>query len=685
MCPAWLSPANKRLMSSSISSLTDAHRLVLASAAMLFLELILIRWVGENVVYASYFTNFVLLASFLGIGLGFLAGDWKQRWILHLPYLLFALFALILIFPIKLDRSFTEVLLVGTANTEGIPAWLVLPVVFVASAAVMASIAQEVARIFGLFEPLRAYRLDIIGSICGILLFLLASFLNAPPLVWAGVATVLILIVAGDAIKGPRRLALAGFVFILGVQSFLPALQWSPYYQLTVAERDGVVSIGANGIPHQFMASIEDLREIHWIAGMPYDVLEESNELDNVLIIGAGSGNDVAYALDEGAKHIDAVEIDPVIQKLGQQMHPNAPYDDPAVTVHIDDGRAFLERSDARYDMIVLALTDSLTLISGQSNLRLESYLFTVESVRRATELLSDRGVLAFYNLHSDEWIIARMANTMRAGSSTEVCVTRNSPGYAGVMLATGPGVDSSCLGASIAPTGDLAPPTDDAPFLYVQTDGIPDVYLWSLALILFTSLIGVRTIGGGLHRMAPYADLFLMGVGFLLLETKGVVQFALWFGTTWLVNALVFVGILASIWFAIEVARRLAGRVPMNWLYLTLLASLVVSWIVPPEALLNLPMLPRFVAASTLAFGPVFAANLVFADRFRETSSSTVAFGANLLGAMVGGVLEYLSLITGHRNLVILAGIAYVGAFMVWRRLSDLGVRGVQVSQRAV
>jgi hypothetical protein len=62
------------------------------------------------------------------------------------------------------------------------------------------------------------------------------------------------------------------------------------------------------------------------------------------------------------------------------------------------------------------------------------------------------------------------------------------------------------------------------------------------------------------------------------------------------------------------------------------------------------------------VAFVPVFLANLVFARRSRDVASSNVAFGANLLGAMVGGVLEYVSLITGYRALLILVGALWCG-----------------------
>jgi hypothetical protein len=154
------------------------------------------------------------------------------------------------------------------------------------------------------------------------------------------------------------------------------------------------------------------------------------------------------------------------------------------------------------------------------------------------------------------------------------------------------------------------------------------------------------------------------MGTAFLLLETKNVVQFALLFGTTWLVNALVFAGVLIAVLAAVEVSRHVVIRRPAL-VYLALLAALVTTWIVPPQALLGLSPLPRFAAASALAFAPIFLANVVFSQRFRDTSDSATAFGANLLGAMVGGVLEYTSLIFGYRWLLILITGLYALAFV--------------------
>jgi hypothetical protein len=120
----------------------------------------------------------------------------------------------------------------------------------------------------------------------------------------------------------------------------------------------------------------------------------------------------------------------------------------------------------------------------------------------------------------------------------------------------------------------------------------------------------------------------------------------------------------------AIEVTRR--SRLPsLPWLYGLLFVSLAVAWWVPQESLLSLGIVPRFLAAAALAFAPVFAANLVFAERFRETASASTALGVNLLGAMLGGVLEYAALLVGYRALLVIAAVAYVLALAASRSIS--------------
>jgi hypothetical protein len=172
---------------------------------------------------------------------------------------------------------------------------------------------------------------------------------------------------------------------------------------------------------------------------------------------------------------------------------------------------------------------------------------------------------------------------------------------------------------------------------------------------------------------MSGYTDLFCMGVAFLLLETKSIVQFALLFGTTWFVNALVFAGVLVAVLAAVEISRRVTIRRPVP-LYVALLAALLIAWAVPADSLLSLSTIPRFVLAVLLAFTPILLANIIFSQRFRDTSDSAAAFGANLLGAMVGGLLEYTSLIFGYRWLLVMVAVLYCLAFISRRTRKEPG-----------
>ena len=655
-------------------------RLVALSFLMLFVELAIIRWAGSNVVYLSYFSNFVLLGSFLGIGVGFLRSDRSRPLFPWAPLALALLVVFVAIFPVEIDRSGAAVIYFGNFSPSGLPPWVMLPLVFLAAAIVLATIADGVARTFALFEPLEAYRLDILGSIAGIVGFSLLSFTGAPPIAWGAVASLVFVLVLEVPEKRRIVMVWAPIVALLGalaIESATPYLYWSPYYKVKVHPEtaDGLVAgLSVNGIPHQAITSIEFRRATEPVYFLPYERFQMPVD-PRVLIVGAGNGGDVAIALENGAAHVDAVEIDPRIQELGQDLNPERPYDDPRVSVHIDDGRAFLERTDETYDLIIFALPDSLTLVSGQSSLRLESFLFTEEGLDAARERLAPGGAFAMYNFYREPWLIDRLGGTLQSVYGRPPCLdTVGEFGGLALMMAAPDAETLSCNRTWTPLTAESPDPVhDDYPFLYLRDRALPPLYLAALGLVLVTALVAVRAFGGRFRAMTPYLDLFFMGVAFLLLETKNVVQFALLFGTTWFVNALVFTGVLLAVLGAVELAQRVRFRRPER-LYALLLASLVVSFAVPQDALLQLDFPLRFGAAVTLAFLPIFVANLVFAERFKDVGSSTTAFGANLLGAMVGGVLEYASLITGYRVLLILVALLYGAAFLTGRRHLGVG-----------
>ncbi len=661
-----------------IGVLSARMRLIVASALMLFVQLALIRWSGANLVHLSYFSNLILLASFLGIGLGFLRARKPRDLGRYAPVAVLVLIAFIFFFPARIEGSSSELIFFTEVKPTGLPTWVTLPLVFLVVAFAMTLLGEITGRAFLEFTALDAYRWDIVGSLSGTLLFTLVAFLRSPSWIWPTVMLVALVLLYGKALPIVSWLAAIGIIVLLVIESLTPGVSWSPYYKVTTQDYTNTAppytAIQVNGIPHQNVLDAEKRLEIEPLYGRPYERAVD-NPLRNVLVIGAGTGTDVALALSRGAQNVDAVEIDPRIQQIGIEKNPNQPYADPRVTTYIDDGRAFLSRTDKEYDLILFALPDSLTLVSGASQLRLESYLFTRESIQEAYDHLSPEGVFAMYNYYREDWLINRLAGTVEDVFGHAPCIDRFTAMQSLAVVAIGKSADNAvCDGtwerAAIAAAGQEipAPSADDRPFLYLKDASIPQLYLILIGLILAVSLIAIRVVGGPLRQMRGYADLFLMGMAFLLLETRSITTFALLFGTTWLVNALVFAGVLLAVLLAIEVTRRYSPRRP--WVVAALFISLAIAWLVPNAWLLTLPVPLRLLVAVVLAFAPIFCANLYFTSRFKEAANPTAAFAANLFGAMIGGTLEYLSLLTGYRFLLVVAAVIYLAAVLVGRRL---------------
>jgi hypothetical protein len=664
-------------------------RLVLTSATLLFVELLLIRWVPAEVLYLGFFSNFLLMASFLGIGVGILLGRRRGlNTIALFPIFLVVVVWLITTLELNVQVKSTNELFFGLAESSAADInFLVLPLVFTLVAALMATIAIPLGPLLRSMPPLQAYGWDITGSMLGIAGFTILSAAGTPPLVWFTVVTVLvILLIAGsDAslLRYPAAVALA-FVLFLSYNEGGPNEIWSPYYRInTYIGGNGELYVNVNGIPHQALHPVAAQKEqfydqlYKWFPGRQYP---------QVLIVGAGSGTDVAMALANGAGHVDAVEIDPKIQQLGIDNHPDHPYQDPRVTRYTNDGRAFLRNTDKKYDLVIFALPDSLTLVSSTANIRLESFLFTQQSFESVREHLSADGVFVVYNYYRDNWLISKI-DSMLTGAFGSPPIMQSYDAFKAIF-AVGPLIDSLHGGPPPADTvgavpnvGDPVPKpaTDDWPFLYLRTPFIADHYIAGLGFALIIALLGVlgatRVSGTSFRKFSPH--FFVLGAAFLLLETRSLVSFSLLFGSTWLVNALAFFAILASVLLAIFVNARLRIR-RAGVLYGLLFVTLGVAFVLPPESLLIDPPWLRYLLAGVVAFAPVFLANLVFTYSFRDTRTADMAFASNLLGAMVGGTLEYVALLTGYAFLLVVVAALYLLAWLFatrWRRLADVAL----------
>jgi SAM-dependent methyltransferase len=423
--------------------------------------------------------------------------------------------------------------------------------------------------------------------------------------------------------------------------------------------------------------------------------------------------------LQWGATHVDAVEIDPVIHRLGREHHPDRPYDDPRVTVHLDDGRNFLRATERKYDLVVYALVDSLVLHSSYSNIRLESYLFTQQAFADVKRCLKPGGVFAVYNYFRQGWLVARLRNGLEEVFGDAPLVlglpyqaeigSGENLGQSFTFFLSGdtrrireafarqpefwlkhvaPSPDPAVtpngfttrppageeklwsrfgLAKVVQPAEPLRATTDDWPFLYLRNPMIPDLtvrgmlVMGGLALVLLY-LFRPRDAGTGAAGRARglAVRMFFLGAGFMLIETKGVVNMALLFGSTWVVNSVVFFAVLVMILLANCYVLRFR---PQNLApyYVGLFLSLVLNVLVPLDTFLGTPRVQQVVFSSLLVFTPILFAGVIFAVSFARASRPDRAFGYNIAGAMVGGLAENTSMLIGFQSLVLVAAGFYL------------------------
>jgi SAM-dependent methyltransferase len=677
-----------------------AARTFLASFLVLFLEVALIRWMPAYIRLLSYFSNFILLASFLGIGIGCLLAPARLRLFRRFPAVQAAVIAAVYFFRLEVSVPTAGSIYFSSGTAEKVVLvenTMLLPVLFIIVAALFATLAQRMGREMAQLPPLQAYTINLAGSLAGVVALGVISWMELPPTVWFGVAFAaavpLLLTPETEATRtgsaAPRRASMPMIALDLALLAFSLGLVfvmargaiWSPYYKITVSKQAADTVVEVNNIFHQSMAPVEQKEYFYqW----PYSVFGDT--FQDVLILGAGSGTDVAAALRHGVRHVDAVEIDPAIIRLGREHHPDHPYSDPRVTVINDDARHYLRTTRKHYDLVVFALIDSLTMQSSFSGVRLESYMFTVESFRAVRDRLNPDGVLIVYNYFREPWLVDRLANTAAEAFGEEPRVhVHEARAFLGVLMA-GPRLKQltapprvpdqvTAYNQSHAPSPArihqrnpaIEPATDDWPFLYMRDRHLPRHYAINLAIVLAVSAVSVLlTLWVLGERAGPRGawswQFFLLGAGFMLLETKSIIQFALLWGSTWVVASLAIASVLTMALVANFIVARREIRRP--WVVGgVLVALLAANYFVPVGRVGFDSRVAESIFYALLVFSPILCAGLLFGSAIAKSTSLTSDYGTNLLGAMVGGVGEYLSLITGYRALLLVIALCYIGA----------------------
>ena len=669
-----------------------ALELIAVSFVVLFQELTLIRWLGGQIRVLAYFPNLILLSAFLGLGLGCLRGGKRSLlWLWPAGLVLLAGAALVLGRVIFTQQSVSEhlwLLYYDLPPNAPVVHGVRLPIVicFILCTLVFVPLGQLVAERLQQFQALSSslwgYGCDILGSLLGVIGFAAAGFAQSFPIVWFGLFLAVGLLFFVDR-KGLLLVYLAAVMTTLFIVVHVERAQYySPYYSLSINQNQEVL---ANGSLHQRAVALKrgtPKSELDQLISegyhVPYRILARPPR--RVLVLGAGTGNDVSVALDEGAGQVDAVEIDPVILQLGRKFHPDHPYGSPKVRVFNMDARSFLNHATGSYDLIVFGTLDSMTRLSALSNVRLDNFVYTLDCFKAARSHLTPDGGMALYFMVSADYINDRLVGMMsETFGKLPIVYKRHHALFNTIVMGgpafTHPGPPESA-GVTEAYFRETLPrlvlPDDDWPYLYLQRREVSSFYLGIMVFIAMFAVLAVAAVSPEMRRSFTTRagmdkEMFLFGLAFLLLETRSVTVMNLAWGATWLTSAVVFGSILATI----LVATILYQLRPVPWrIGITgLILSLLICYAFPTGLLLSINAAARLAFSLLFVGTPVFFASLCFAALFGKRVEAGVAFGWNLLGAVAGGLLEFLSMFTGLKDLLLLAVIAYLAAAFIHRR----------------
>jgi spermidine synthase/fumarate reductase subunit C len=677
-------------------------RLCVVSFLTLFAELAVIRWIGTEIRVFAYVKNLALLLCFLGFGLGCALAKSRVRW----RSATIALLGLLMIVQNPWGgRAMLQGLSSALGAAQDIEIWATgtvthWPSFLLASAVallllflitcVFIPFGQVVSREIDLAPtPLLGYSWNLASSLAGILAFFVVSWSRLTPAVWL---TLLFIGIAVLQTGRKARLVTGSFAVPVVLLLHIPAIphhlsSWSPYQQLEADQvsfatgewRDTVVIVNHTGyqimvdLAPEFLAQHPGLLKER-VEENPYNLpFRFAAARPKVLIVGAGTGNDVAAAVRNGSRSVDAVEIDPVILSLGK-THPEHPYASALVTTYVTDARAFLKRAQGPYDLVLFGLLDSHTQLSDYANVRIDNFVYTEESFREAKKLLAPDGLM-FIKFQVDHGWLGKRLGTMLAdvfGKPPLMFNAKSSYSVPSSCFAISPSsrieetlkTDPSLLEfvqrheSSFSAAPSVTVTTDDWPYLYQEGRWIPAIFFCISLLVVLLAVALYWQIPDA-RRRAPSLFFFSMGAGFLLLETQVISRLALYFGTTWQVNGIVIGAILATLLIANAVVAKQKLRLHRGWILAGILGGLLLAYLLPFSRLPGSATFVGGLAAAIFAI-PVFFAGILFAGEFQASESPSAALGANMLGAVVGGLLENLSLVIGMRALLIVALIVY-------------------------
>jgi len=698
----------------------------LISILGLFLETLFIRWIGTEIRIFAYLQNTILVVCFLGLGIGMFTSSKPIE--IKQTLLPLTIFLLVMAIPIarsalgsisEMLSSLGDFLIWNADQTTDLGKRIIFVITGLALTygvmVLLVDIFVPLGRILGRLmnassSPIWAYSVNIFGSILGTWSFALLSFLYQPPFVWflitAGLLAVFILWSHHN--KRLNFVLLALTIVFSWLASQAPGslkVVWSPYQKLVVRQSEanwlGDYQIDVNNVGYQAIIDLSEARvsmhpemfapALHGMSQYDMPLLLHPNPT-LVLIVGAGTGNDVAGALRHNVASVTAVEIDPAIINIGRELHPEEPYSSPKVNVVNDDARSYFATTSEKYDVISFGLLDSHTT-TALTNARLDHYVYTKESIIQAKSKLREGGIMTLTFDAQKPFIVDRIASVLEEVFDQPPLVFRISLshyGGGGVMFVTGDWetiqkqLRANDLLAAYIQNQQKAFPleiphttrviTDDWPYLYLQAAKIPILYFLLIGLMVIVYFRSQRKWQANINvswRNRTFWHFFFLGAAFLLLEVQNISKAAVVLGNTWQVNTVVISSILAMALLANWIAYRFP-KLSLPLIYTLLVGACLALYFIDVARFGFLPYPMKAAIVGGLTSLPMLFSGIIFVRSFAKAKEKSNALGANLIGALVGALLQSITFVIGIKALLLVVAGFYLLSLITVPFLSE-------------